>query len=83
MLTLWTGAATCQIDGILRYFGYGYQAWLLPGSGRMFALRGFRGQEMFVDPRSKTVMVATAVWPVGRGGREVIALWQGVLASLR
>ena len=64
-------------------FGYGYQTWLLSQPGRMFVLRGFRGQEMFVDPSTKTVMVQTAVsFPVGRRG-EVMALWQGVLASLR
>jgi len=62
--------------------GYGYQTWLLPEPGRMFLMRGFRGQELFVDPRSKTVMVQTAVWPIGRGS-EVLALWRGVLDSLR
>jgi len=62
--------------------GYGYQTWLLPEPGRMFVMRGFRGQELFVDPRSKTVMVQTAVWPTGRGS-EVLALWRGVLDSLR
>ena len=48
----------------------------------MFLMRGFRGQELFVDPRSKTVMVQTAVWPTGRGS-EVLALLRGVLDSLR
>ena len=65
-----------------RRLGYGYQTWLLRQPGRMFVLRGFRGQEIFVDPGSRTVMVQTAVYPVGQGD-EVMALWQGVLDSLR
>ncbi len=63
-------------------FGYGYQTWLLPQPGRMFALWGFRGQWVLVDPRTRTVLVQTAVLPAGRSD-GVLALWQGVLASLR
>jgi CubicO group peptidase (beta-lactamase class C family) len=41
--------------------GYGYQIWILAGERRMFALRGVRGQAIFVDPASRLVMVHTAV----------------------
>ena len=41
--------------------GYGNHTWILPGEGRMFSLWGVRGQRIFVDPRSKLVMVKTAV----------------------
>ena len=42
-------------------FGYGYQTWILPVECRMFILWGVRGQRIFVDPRSKLVMVNTSV----------------------
>jgi CubicO group peptidase (beta-lactamase class C family) len=41
--------------------GYGYQTWILPGERRMFMLVGANGQRIYVDPRSKLVMVNTAV----------------------
>ena len=41
------------------YNGYGYQTWLIDG-GRYFAALGFRGQAVYVDPKSKVVMVHTA-----------------------
>ena len=71
-----------QVVSARRKLGYGYQTWLLPPPGRMFVMRGFRGQELFVDPATKTVMVQTAVSPIARDD-AVLALWQGVLASLR
>ena len=40
--------------------GYGYQTWLIDRDGR-FALLGVRGQAVFVDPKSKLVVVHTAV----------------------
>jgi len=42
-------------------FGYGYQTWIVPVERRMFMLWGVRGQRIFVDPRSKLVMVNTSV----------------------
>jgi CubicO group peptidase (beta-lactamase class C family) len=42
-------------------FGYGYQVWILPGGRRTFALNGFRGQHIVVDPESKLVLVQTAI----------------------
>src|SRR5262249_49084584 len=41
--------------------GYGYLTWLLPGTGRQFALLGANGQHICVDPASKLVLVQTAV----------------------
>jgi len=65
-----------------RESGYGYQTWLLPDRGRMFALLGFRGQTVLVDPQTKTVMVQTSVAPVGHQ-LPTLSLWRGVLQSLR
>jgi CubicO group peptidase (beta-lactamase class C family) len=82
----WLIAATsvAPVDRRLRTvgqnLGYGYQTWLLSQPGRMFLLWGFRGQEVFVDPRTRTVMVQTAVLPAGTA--PATSLWNGVLASL-
>jgi len=65
-----------------RFFGYGYQTWILPGRQRMFALMGIRGQIILVDPESKLVLVQTAVRKVPaapRSNAETIALWSAVL----
>jgi len=65
-------------------YGYGYQTWIIPsGKKRQFMLRGLRGQSVFVDPKSKLVMVHTAAGDVGdQGMGERIALWSGVVKSL-
>jgi CubicO group peptidase (beta-lactamase class C family) len=68
-----------------RYFGYGYQTWILPGEQRRFALIGIRGQMILIDPVSKLVMVHTAVRqrpfdPATTA--ETIALWLGVVEQL-
>jgi len=63
--------------------GYGYQTWILPGKERQFMLRGLRGQGVFVDPKSKLVMVHTAAGEVGDPGLMVLlTLWWGVGESL-
>jgi CubicO group peptidase (beta-lactamase class C family) len=64
------------------FFGYGYQTWILPGPERQFALRGLRGQAVFVDPKSKLVMVHTAARDVGDAGREMLPLWLAIAKSL-
>jgi CubicO group peptidase (beta-lactamase class C family) len=51
---VWPGTATPNL-------GYGYQTWILPGERRTFMLWGAQGQRIYVDPRSKLVMVNTAV----------------------
>ena len=64
--------------------GYGYQVWILPGERRMFALRGIRGQAIYIDPTSRLVMVHTAVRKQARdpGIREANALWQSLVREL-
>jgi CubicO group peptidase (beta-lactamase class C family) len=63
-------------------FGYGYQTWIVPGEDRQFVLRGLRGQSVFVQPKSKLVMVHTAARDVGDPGGELLALWFGLVKSL-
>jgi CubicO group peptidase (beta-lactamase class C family) len=75
---LWPGTAT-------PFFGYGYQTWIFPGERRMFAFLGVRGQAIYVDPKSRLVMVHTAVRKQSSGdprSRESIALWQAVVRTL-
>ena len=57
------------------FFGYGYQTWIVPASERQFVLRGLRGQAVFVDPRSKLVLVHTAARDASDPGLELTALW--------
>ena len=59
-------------------FGYGYQVYLFPGSRRQFALLGYLGQRILVDPPSKLVMVQTAV---DEKSPEIWHLWSGVVAQ--
>ena len=70
------------------YFGYGYQIWLFPMKKRTFALQGIFGQQIYVQPDSKIVMVQTSAFdhPSGRFDptpyKKINALWLGVLDSL-
>jgi CubicO group peptidase (beta-lactamase class C family) len=63
---------------------YGYQVWILSGERRMFALRGVRGQAIYVYPTSRLVMVHTAVRKQARdpGVRETDALWRSLVREL-
>jgi hypothetical protein len=56
----------------------------LAGERRMFALRGVRGQAIYVDPHSRLVMVHTAVRKQARdpGVREANALWRNLVQQL-
>lgn len=62
----WVRAAThpeaphLRVGVATRRNGYGYQTWLIDNDGR-FAALGLRGQAIFVDPKSKLVIVHTAV----------------------
>jgi CubicO group peptidase (beta-lactamase class C family) len=65
-----------------RFYGYGYQVWILPGPRRMFALLGIHGQTILVDPAGKLVLVHTAVRPTPTGDPrigELIALWMALV----
>jgi CubicO group peptidase (beta-lactamase class C family) len=78
-----------QGDGYLRNtiapsWGYGYQVWILPGERRMFVLLGTNGQDLFVDPESKLIMVHTAVRKLAGlnpKSPEAVALWYAVVAQ--
>jgi CubicO group peptidase (beta-lactamase class C family) len=59
-------------------FGYGYLLWLLPGARRQFALLGFPGQRICVDPVSKLVLVQTGVGPTD----ELWPLWAALSEQL-
>lgn len=62
-------------------FGYGYLLWLFPGERRQFALLGYKGQYICVDPISKVVMVHTAIEdPVHRD--ETWVLWSALVDQL-
>lgn len=68
------------------YFGYGYQFWTFPASTRRFALLGVYGQVIFVDPNLKLVMVHLAANQTAKTGqtsmgRELDALWRGIVAK--
>jgi hypothetical protein len=72
---LWPGTATATE-------GYGYQTWILPGERRMFMLHGANGQRIYVDLRSKLVMVNTAVHEPGLALQEMGALWSALVRQL-
>lgn len=85
----WVRAATTpqakqfQPGEMNSFFGYGFQTWIIPGKERSFALLGLRGQSVFVDPKSKVVMVHTAAGAVGDAGMaDRLALWFGVVRTL-
>jgi CubicO group peptidase (beta-lactamase class C family) len=63
--------------------GYGYQTWIVDEKEREFLLRGLRGQGIYVAPKSKIVMVHTAVRDIGVPDiGETLSLWTGVVRSL-
>ena len=55
-------------------FGYGYFLWLFGGARRQFALLGFPGQRICVDPVSKLILVQTGVGPTD----ELWPLWSAL-----
>lgn len=57
--------------------GYGFQTWLLATARPTFALRGLRGQWVMVDPKTKLVLVQTAVRASDEAAMQV---WRTVLA---
>ena len=80
-------AAHLQVGVATKNNGYGYQTWLIGdprggGDKRYFALLGVRGQAIFVDPATKTVVVHTAVHATQRdtdSRAEQFSLFYGVL----
>lgn len=79
-------AAHLVVGVATRFNGYGYQTWLIDSSKRYFALLGVRGQAVFVDPETKTVVVHTAVHASPRdlpARAEQFSFFYGVLNSLK
>jgi CubicO group peptidase (beta-lactamase class C family) len=65
-----------------RFYGYGYQIWLFPGTRRQFAFLGVHGQSIFVDPDLKLVLVHTAVRPKASGDPmtpALTAVWRALV----
>jgi CubicO group peptidase (beta-lactamase class C family) len=85
----WVRAATrvnsphLAVGTATRFNGYGYQTWLVDNEGR-FALLGVRGQGVFVDPKSKVVVVITAVHATQRDSArgEQFGYFFGAVRSL-
>ena len=46
-----------QARSIFKYYGYGYQTWILPYQSRTYAFVGSWGQMIVVQPATKTVIV--------------------------
>jgi CubicO group peptidase (beta-lactamase class C family) len=65
-----------------KFNGYGYQTWLVDNEGK-FALLGLRGQAVFVDPKTKVVVVITAVQDIQAQQRgEQFGYFYGAVRSL-
>ncbi len=88
----WVKAATTaesphlKVGAATKFNGYGYQTWLIDANERRFALLGVRGQAVFVDPATKTVIVHTAVHADSRGGDlrgDQFGLFFGVVSSMK
>jgi CubicO group peptidase (beta-lactamase class C family) len=61
---------------------YGYQIWYSADT-RRFALRGLRGQFVFVDPDLKLVLVQTALSGGQPETAELFALWNALRAQVQ
>ena len=59
--------------------GYGYQLWINPTKRPTFQLRGLRGQFVFVDPASKTILVQTALRDVTDA--ELLDIWRSLVGE--
>jgi CubicO group peptidase (beta-lactamase class C family) len=82
----WVKAATVAQAPNSQGMAYGYQTWVIRPQERMFALLGVRGQAIMVDPRTKVVVVHTAVH--GRPANDPLraeqyALFFGAVNSLK
>jgi CubicO group peptidase (beta-lactamase class C family) len=67
------------------WFGYGLQTWIFPLRTTTFAMRGAWGQSIFIQPKSRIVMVITSALQTASNRTDTDerhALWYGVLNSL-
>jgi CubicO group peptidase (beta-lactamase class C family) len=74
-----------RVGRATRFNGYGYQTWLIDAEAPRFAALGVRGQAIMVDPKSKLVVVHTAVHAQMRDTEaraRQFALWQHLVARL-
>ena len=87
----WVRAATApdaphlRVGRATRFNGYGYQTWLIDAAEPRFAALGVRGQAIMVDPKSKLVVVHTAVHAQMRDTEaraRQFALWQHLVTRL-
>jgi CubicO group peptidase (beta-lactamase class C family) len=63
-----------------KLFGFGYLFWLFSGNRRQFAMVGYKGQYICVDPISKLVMVQTALDAPGADfNLEAWSLWAAIV----
>ncbi len=75
-----------EVGVATRFNGYGYQTWLIDPGKRRFALLGVRGQGVFVDPETRTVVGHTAVHATQRdldSRAEQFSLFRGILAWMK
>jgi len=88
----WIKAATSveaphlEVGVATKFNGYGYQTWIIRKGQPYFALLGVRGQGVFVDPETRTVVVHTAVHSTAAGDAlrgEQFGIFFGVLNSLK
>jgi CubicO group peptidase (beta-lactamase class C family) len=61
--------------------GYGYQLWINATKRRTFQLRGLRGQYVYVDPASKTVLVQTSLRQDGEATAELSSMWRSLIGE--
>lgn len=70
---------------VWKYYGYGYQTWLMPYHTKTFQFSGSWGQTIVVQPDTKVVAVIMKAAPTASGNLEQflddIFLWQGILRS--
>ncbi|WP_375206549.1 hypothetical protein [Hyphococcus sp.] len=61
--------------------GYGYQWWTVPQSDAYYAA-GLQGQYIYVDPKTKTVIVKLSYFPPGdfAAGEETMAFFEATSA---
>lgn len=61
-------------DVTMGQVGYGYQWWKLDNDAGTYSAVGLQGQFIYIDPRSKTVIVKLSYFPPGPGGDEATAM---------
>ena len=77
----WVADATRPVDPAQPQMGYGLQWWTIGTAGAFTAL-GLQGQYIFVDPRSRTVVVKLSYFPPANevAHEETLAFMQAAAA---